>query len=77
MVFVALERAQHGAGWEAGPKYHRNLQCFSHPGLQLSSMGLATKDTKMNPQRNHFEHLVALAPEVAKMSPQRCNFNIF
>ena len=25
VVFVVLERAQHGAGWEAGPEYHRNL----------------------------------------------------
>ena len=77
MVFVVLERAQHGAGWEAGPEYHRNLQCFSRPGPQLSSMGLATKDAKMSPQRSNFEHLVALAPEVAKMRPQRRNFTIF
>ena len=77
MVFVVLERAQHGAGWEAGPECHRNLLCFSRPGPQLSSMGLATKDAKMRPQRNNFEHLVALAPEVAKMRPQRTNFNIF
>ena len=77
VVFVVLERAQHGAGWEVGPEYHRNLRCFSHPGPQLSSMGLATKDAKMRPQRSNFEHLLALALEVAKMRPQRCNLNIF
>ena len=40
-------------------------------------MGLATKDAKMNPQRSNFEHLVALALEVAKMRTQRRNFSIF
>ena len=38
---------------------------------------LSTKDVKMSPQRSNFEHLVALAPEVAKMRPQRRNFSIF
>ena len=77
MVFVVLERAQHGAGWEAGSEYHRNLRCFSRPGPQFSSMGLAIKDAKTSPQRSNFEHLVALAPEVAKMRPQGRNFRIF
>ena len=49
MVSVILERAQHGAGWEAGSDFNYNLQCFSRPGPQLSSMGLATTDVKMNP----------------------------
>ena len=77
MVFVVLERDQHGAVWEVGPEYHCNLRCFSRPGPQLSSMGLATKDVKMSPQRSNFEHLVALALEVAKMRTQWRNFNIF
>ena len=66
MVFVVLERAQHGAGWEVGPEYHRNLRCFSRPGPQLSSMGLATKDAKMSPQRSNFEHLVSLPQKLPK-----------
>ena len=77
MVFVVLEHAQHGAGWEVGSEYHSNLWCFSRPGPQLSSMGLATKDAKMSPQRSNFEHLVALAPDIAKMKLQRRNFSIF
>ena len=77
MVFVVLERAQHGAGWETGPEYHCNFWCFSRPGPQLSSMGLATKDAKMSPQRSNFEHLVALAPEVTKMRSPEAQFQHF